>query len=82
MPDKPILQWLYLNSRAVLSDRPILLLDEASSALDEHTEQRLFNNLQAMVDKTCLIISHRSAAREICDQVINLGTQAVTIQRG
>lgn len=48
-------------ARAFVSDRPILLLDEATSALDEPTEKRLIENLRAMKDKTCIIISHRQA---------------------
>lgn len=59
-------------ARAIYSNRPILLLDEATSALDEATERRLLANLQAMTDKTVLIITHRPAALEICDQIIKL----------
>ncbi len=59
-------------ARAIYSNRPILLLDEATSALDEATEKRLLANLQAMTNKTVLIITHRPAALEICDQIIEL----------
>ncbi len=57
-------------ARAVLSGAPILLLDEASSALDENTEIRLLHNLRAMQGKTCLIISHRQAPLNICNKVL------------
>ncbi|WP_278245321.1 ATP-binding cassette domain-containing protein [Ruminococcus albus] len=60
-------------ARAIYSDSPILLLDEATSALDEHTEKRLLHNLRSMTDKTVVIITHRPAALEICDRVIDFG---------
>lgn len=63
-------------ARAIYSNRPILLLDEATSALDEATERRLLANLQAMTNKTVLIITHRPAALEICDQIIALSEKA------
>jgi ATP-binding cassette subfamily B protein len=53
-------------ARAVLSGAPILLLDEATSALDEETEKRVLNNIMALNDVTCLLISHKNAARGIC----------------
>ncbi len=57
-------------ARAIFSDRPILLLDEATSALDEATEARLLKNLKEMTDKTVIIVTHRPAALEITDRVI------------
>lgn len=57
-------------ARAIYADSPILMLDECTSALDEETERRLLRNLQAMTDKTVLIVTHRPAALEICDRVI------------
>ncbi len=63
-------------ARAIYSNRPILLLDEATSALDETTEKRLLANLQAMTNKTVLIITHRPAALEICDQIVALSEKA------
>jgi ATP-binding cassette subfamily B protein len=59
-------------ARAVLSDRPILLLDEATSALDGDTERRLLENIKALRNKTCLIVTHRPAALDIADGVINV----------
>ena len=59
-------------ARAVLSGAPILLLDEATSALDEATEERVLANLRALPDRTCLCISHRPAALQICDRVIRV----------
>lgn len=54
-------------ARAVFADRPILMLDESTSALDEQTEKRILQNLQNMTDKTIVIVTHRKAVLEICD---------------
>ncbi len=54
-------------ARAVLSGAPVLLLDEATSALDEATERAVLENIMKLPGRTCIAISHRSAAREICD---------------
>ena len=59
-------------ARAVLSGAPVLLLDEATSALDEATEERVLKRLRALPDRTCLCISHRPAALQICDRVIRV----------
>ncbi len=59
-------------ARALLSDAPVLLLDEATSALDEETEKKLLANIRALENKTVLLISHKSAARELCDLEICL----------
>lgn len=59
-------------ARAVLCDAPVLLLDEATSALDEATEERVLKRLRALPNRTCLCITHRPAALEICDRVIRV----------
>ena len=59
-------------ARAILSDAPILLLDECTSALDEETEKQVLKNLKKLKTKTIICISHRPAMPEGCDQVIRL----------
>ena len=54
-------------ARAILSDRPILLLYEATSALDQTTEQHLLENLRAMTDKTVILVTHRDAVLNTCE---------------
>lgn len=56
-------------ARAILYDAPVLLLDESTSALDSATETALLKAIRDMTDKTCIIISHKQAAFEICDHV-------------
>ena len=59
-------------ARALLSKAPILLLDEATSALDEQTEAQLLENISSMRDKTCIIVTHRRAALDICDYTLHI----------
>ena len=58
-------------ARAIYSESPILLLDESTSALDSDTEKKLLQNLRQMTDKTVVIVTHRPAALEICDRIID-----------
>lgn len=55
-------------ARALFTNSPILILDELTSALDEMTEKKVLKNLRLMTDKTVLIVTHRTAALEICDR--------------
>lgn len=55
-------------ARAILSASPILLLDEATSALDDVTEAKMLENIKARTDKSCIIVTHRKAALEICNR--------------
>ncbi len=59
-------------ARAVLSGAQVLLLDEATSALDEATEAQLLQNLRALPDQTCLIVTHRPAALAICNKTVTM----------
>lgn len=59
-------------ARAIYSDKPILLLDEATSALDEQTEARVLENLRKLTDRTVIIVTHRKAALDICNRVIEM----------
>ncbi len=60
-------------ARALLYNAPVLLLDESTSALDEQTEEELLKTLKKMTDKTVIIISHKKAAFNLCDKVIDYG---------
>lgn len=64
-------------TRAILSDAPIILLDEATSALDEATEEKLLQNIRNMNNKTCIIISHKRAAFNICNKEIYIENKKI-----
>ena len=66
-------------ARALLKKAPILLLDEATSALDEQTEQQLLHNLmESGWIKTCIVVTHRPAGRELCSRRYRICDGAVT----
>ena len=55
-------------ARALISNAPILLLDEATSALDADTERRVLDNIKKLNKKTCIIITHKAAALQVCNR--------------
>jgi len=54
-------------ARAVLSGAPILLLDEITSALDSETEETVLCRIREQEGRTCIVVTHRSAALELAD---------------
>ncbi len=69
-------------ARAIFSDSPVLLLDESTSALDETTEEKLLENLKRMTDKTVVIVTHRPAALQICDRILEFTENGVIEKHG
>jgi ATP-binding cassette subfamily B protein len=59
-------------ARAVLGGAPVLLLDECTSALDPQTEEKVLQRLHGLQDRTCIVVTHRPAALELCDWQIEL----------
>lgn len=60
-------------ARSFLRERPILILDEATSALDPETEVNVLKAVRALPTKpTCIIITHRPSALNICNRIIKL----------
>lgn len=69
-------------ARALLKDAPVLVLDDASSALDMETEQRLIAALNAEhKDKTVITVAHRIASVKECDEIIYLENGRI-VERG
>ena len=60
-------------ARAMLKDAPILVLDEATAALDNESERLVQDALNhLMPDRTTLVIAHRLSTIEHADQVLVL----------
>ena len=69
-------------ARAILKDAPIILLDEATAALDPENEAAIERALQALVaGKTLVVIAHRLATVVAADQIAVLDDGRVA-QRG
>lgn len=58
-------------ARALYSDRPILVLDEITSALDDSTSMRILSTL-AKIDRTILLISHDVKAERYFKKIIKM----------
>jgi subfamily B ATP-binding cassette protein MsbA len=78
-------------ARAILKDAPILVLDEATAALDTESERLVQDALNRLIpDRTTLVIAHRLSTVEHADQVLVLdggklveqGTHAALLARG
>lgn len=60
-------------ARALLTDAPVLLMDEAFSALDSLTAQTILTNVRtAYSHRTIICITHRESLLSQADQVIHL----------
>ncbi len=58
-------------ARTLLSDPSILILDEATSSIDMHTERALQQGLNAMMQgRTSFIIAHRLSTIKNCDRIM------------
>ncbi|MET3008073.1 lipid A export permease/ATP-binding protein MsbA [Stenotrophomonas koreensis] len=69
-------------ARAMLKDAPILILDEATAALDNESERLVQDALhKLMPDRTTLVIAHRLSTIEHADQVLVMD-QGRIVERG
>ncbi len=69
-------------ARALAKDPPIVVLDDALSAVDAQTESRILEQLRgALVGKTSIVVSHRAAAVRQSDQIIVLDGGRI-VERG
>ena len=60
-------------ARAMLKDAPILILDEATAALDNESERLVQDALNHLIpDRTTLVIAHRLSTIEHADHVLVL----------
>jgi subfamily B ATP-binding cassette protein MsbA len=60
-------------ARALLKDSPVLILDEATAALDNESERRVQQELSLLMEgRTTLVIAHRLSTVEGADRIIVL----------
>ncbi len=60
-------------ARALLKDSPVLILDEATAALDNESERRVQQELSTLMrGRTTLVIAHRLSTVENADRIIVL----------
>jgi ATP-binding cassette subfamily B protein len=60
-------------ARAILSDPRILILDDATSAIDATIEERIYEGLRGVLaDRTTLLIAHRQSTLRLADRIVVL----------
>ncbi|HEY1988739.1 MAG TPA: ABC transporter ATP-binding protein [Acidimicrobiales bacterium] len=65
-------------ARTLLVNPPILILDDATSAIDVQVEQEIHANLAVLMEgRTTLIIAHRLSTISLADRVVLLDSQKV-----
>ncbi|MFC3932585.1 peptide cleavage/export ABC transporter [Streptococcus dentapri] len=57
-------------ARALLTQAPTLILDEATSSLDVLTEKKIVDNLMEMEDKTIIFVAHRLSIAKRTQRII------------
>lgn len=68
-------------ARAILSDSPMLILDEATSNVDSRTEIKIQEALgELMKNRTCFIIAHRLSTIQNADLILVLQNGEITEQ--
>ena len=78
-------------ARALLSDAPMLILDEATSNVDSRTEQQIQQAMkELMKGRTCFVIAHRLSTVKDADRILVIqngeitesGTHAELLEKG
>ncbi|MGM9663859.1 MAG: ABC transporter ATP-binding protein, partial [Eubacteriales bacterium] len=68
-------------ARAMLSDSPMLILDEATSNVDSRTEIKIQEAMNAlMTGRTCFVIAHRLSTIQNADLILVLQNGKITEQ--
>ena len=62
-------------------DRDIIILDEASSAIDELNEERIYSNFKKIfIEKIVIVISHRKNLKKFSNKVLLLKNKELIIE--
>ena len=59
-------------ARAIYSKSKILVLDEATSAIDIKTEEKVISKINSLSDKTIIIVSHRMSTLKGCNKIFEI----------
>jgi ATP-binding cassette subfamily B protein len=69
-------------ARAIAREPKILVMDDALSAVDTHTENTILNSMKKiMKDRTSIIISHRVSSAKLANKIIVLD-DGVVVEEG
>ena len=69
-------------ARAIYRQPKILILDEATNALDEENEKLIIDLLNSMREKiTIIIITHKKSLLKNCDKIIKIGKNSLNYEK-
>ena len=69
-------------ARAIYRQPKILILDEATNALDEENEKLIIDLLNSMREKiTIIIITHKKSLLKNCDKIIKIGKSSLNYEK-
>ncbi|WP_440933640.1 ATP-binding cassette domain-containing protein, partial [Candidatus Pelagibacter sp.] len=67
-------------ARAIYKNPEILILDEATNALDFETEMQILNKIKGFKDKMFIfLVSHNKKNFEICDKILELKSKRIHV---
>ncbi len=58
--------------RALLQEQQIIVLDEATSSLDDHTSEKIIKYIFELKNKTVIFVSHKYQSLKKCDKVYSV----------
>ncbi|WP_263817592.1 ABC transporter ATP-binding protein [Ureaplasma zalophigenitalium] len=65
-------------ARAMIKDAPVVILDEATSNVDVHTEQQIQKAMKKLIEnKTSIVIAHRLSTIVEADQIVMLNNKKI-----
>ncbi len=66
-------------ARALVRKAPFLILDEATSSLDEQTELKVLSSVRSIFPRpTCLLITHRRSVLNYCDREVCINERSLS----
>jgi len=67
-------------AKAIYANKDIYLFDEATNAIDEDTEMKIYKNLRnALKNKIIILISHNDKVQQFCDHIYEIKNKKIEI---
>jgi ABC-type bacteriocin/lantibiotic exporter with double-glycine peptidase domain len=64
-------------ARALYKNKPILILDEATNALDLDLENKILKNIKMLEKKIIIIVGHRKESLAYCDRIFSIKSNMI-----
>ncbi|RPG96681.1 MAG: ABC transporter ATP-binding protein [Candidatus Pelagibacter sp. TMED165] len=64
-------------ARALYSKKDLLIMDEATNALDENTENKIMSDIKKIKNLTIILISHKKSSLSYCEKIFKLENKKI-----